>query len=1196
MRLFEDRGWSFRDQRQWVTTARWVAGGLMVCAASIAEAQFSASLSGTVTDASGGAIPHATATLLNEGTQQSITRTTSSTGVFEFPSLGGGKYDLTVTSAGFKTGTYTAVVILDGQQRTLDVSLNAGGASETVTVDASDIPTLQTADASVDTTLDAQQVEKIPSYGRDPYNLVRTAPGITGDAARQGNGTAVYLPNSVGPGGSNFGVAATENTVQISANGQRITDNNFLVDGVSVNSLGYGGATVINPNIEAIGAMQVVSTSFSAEDGRNSGAQVKITTKSGTNHIHGSAFFQYDEPGLNAYNKYGGLPSTGAPPVRVAVKSRDYAGSLGGPLFKDKLFAFGSFEGISQKIDSFPFAFVETPQFRAAIHTQHPGSVADQIANAPGGVPNIRRVLNQSCTSPVNQTGGAGSPLCRAVAGGLDIGSPVPKTAANGGYASFNATAANGMNASEIQDGSGLDGIPDIEYVQLDSSQTSTAIQVNGRVDYYLTPKDQFAASAYVTKLNRLTPSDTARPNQTLPFDPTNEAITFIYIHTFGASLLNELRANYTLFSENGVHDAENAGVNLGLPYIELQNSNYTSNNRIHFGAPASPTSPGIFAEHQYEVRDTVTKILGAHTLRMGFESRWEQNNNNLVGSTRPTYTFAGIWNFFNDAPIYEGIQANPATGGAPIVNRYLDDHYWGGFFQHDWKVTKELTLNTGLRYEYFGPLYNKGLDINYPVLGTTPGRELVDATLQPRHDLWNANYNNFSPKFGFAYAPSALHSKVVFRGGYAMAYNRLDDALFDPALEDGPGVFNYGICCGVAPNDFGPGSGPYVNGQIIYGLGSSTAYNSYPVNPALKTPIGANGLPTNGIGIEAYGALPRLVEPYSHLYSLEIQNDLGHEFVLSAGFQGSTGRHYSRLVNQVFVSPNSVTTNGVTKNNPFSNGGLYLTHNDSNQYYNALNLHATKHYKAGLSLDATYTYSKSEDQVSSGDGADGNANQTDPARNYDELGPSDFDVRHRVVALATYDLRAYHGNSALAKLALNGWQINGIFTAHTGFPYTPTTYDIQGIPTSATAQIIGPVRPTYFHGTTNFSCSNTNYRNGNTVSGQFGVQPVVGGAAPGIGRNSFRGPCYQDLDLAVAKEFRLTRISEQALFRFQAQAFNVNNKLNFSPYTFGGGGPGLLDSSLDANGNLVKGQGTFSLPQSASAGRVIEFNARVNF
>ena len=880
--------------------------------------------------------------------------------------------------------------------------------------------------------------------------------------------------------------------------------------------------------------------------------------------------------------------------MRVSTKSRDFAASLGGPILKDKLFAFGSFEETNQVLVSFPLAFVETPQFRAAIHAQRPGSIADQITNAPGGLPSIRTVLNQSCTAPVNQTGGTGSPLCQVVAGGLDIGSPVPLTAnAGSGYASFNVN-------NQIQYGNGLDGIPDIQYVQLNASQPSTARQYNGRVDWYATPRDQFAVSSYVTKLYRVTPSDSARPNAAVPFDPTNLLGTFIYIHTFSPTVLNEFRANYTRFFENGVSDATNGNVNLGIPYIELQNSNYTTNNRIHFGAVAAPTSPGIFTENQYEIRDTIIKTFGGHTLRFGFEGRAEQNNNNLFGSARPTYTFAGVWNFFNDRPIYEGIQANPETGGAPQVNRYLDDKYFAGFVQHDWRVSPSLTLNTGIRYEYFGPIYNKGQALNYPLLGTAAGREYVDATLVPRNHLWEPNNKNFAPKFGFAYTPSSLKEKAVLRGGFALAYNRLDDVLFDPALEDGPGVFSYGICCGTAPQDFGS---PFVGGQIQYSLGTSTAFNSYPINPALKTTL-VNGLPASGIQVEAYGAVPELPQPYSYLYSLELQNNLGHQLILSVGYQGSTGRHYSRLVQQGFVSNTTVGTAGTAsfKQSPFF--ALYLAHDDSNTYYNGLNVTLSKNYKSGISFQGTYTYSKAIDQVSSGDGADGNANQTNPANNASELGPSDFDVRHRLVALGTYSLNYYHGGNTLEKIALNGWELNGIFTAHTGFPFTPASYNLNGIPVSPTAQTISPVRPYSYTGNFNAGCGNDQYRNGTAYKGVFQVTVPAGAAyRPGIGRNSFRGPCYQDIDLGIAKEIPLHIIGERGLFRFQAQAFNLNNKLNFAPYTFNTA-PSQISGTPTSTGQVFVGKGgatansdtSFAVPLAASAGRVIEFNARVQF
>ena len=1157
---------------------------LLAVGALPTHAQFGASLSGTVADSSGGAIPKATAVLTNEGTQQAVTHSAAGDGVFQFTSLPAGRYDLTVTATGFKPATFTAIDIVDNTPRTLDVSLSVGGASETVTVNASDTVALQTGDGNVSTVIDSEQLEKIPTYGRDPYNLLRTAPGITGDGARGGNGNAVFLPNSVGPGGSNFGIAQAENTVQISANGQRISDNNFLLDGVSVNSLGYGGAAVVTPNIEAIGSINVTSTSFSAEDGRNSGAQIRTVTKSGTNKIHGGVNFQYDEPGLNAFNKYGG--PNGQLPVRVGTKNRDEAASIGGPLLKDKLFGFFSFEHFNLSNQTFTSQYVDTPQFRALIHSARSGSIADQIANAPGSAPRIRTVLTQSCTSPQNIGNAA---ACQVVTGGIDLGS-------------LYATKGTYVPLSLAQIGGGLDGVPDVEYVQTIAPGSASGRQFNGRADYILTPKDQFAATFYYTKLNNATQGSQTRPDQDVLFNPADTAATFIYIHTFAPSLLNEFRANFTRFFENGVSDGIAGGSNFGIPYINIQNENFNGTNDVQYGIGFGTTTPAIFAENTYEARDTVTKVFGPHTLKMGFEGRLEQDNTNQIGGSRPGYAFGGQWNFANDTPIFEEIYASPLTGGPANSARYLHDHYYALFVQHDWKATSALTLNMGLRWEYFEPIYNKGQEINYPVLGTTPGRELIDTALLPHNHLYTPKYGNFGPKFGFAYAPDRLHGKTVFRGGFALAYNRLDDVLFDPAIEDGPGIFNFGICCGTSALDF---STPFDGGQIQYGLGTSMAPNSFAPNPALKLAIGANGIPVgagNGTSpIEAYGADPNLKNSYSYLYSGEIQQDLGHQFVLGIGYQGSTGRHYTRLVNQNFISPNNVGAVNTAFN------ALYIARSDSNQYYNALNVHGSKHYKGGLSLDATYTYSKSEDQVSNGDGADASGNQTFPQDNRTELGPSDFDVKHRIVASGTYDMSYYRGSSELMRLALNGWQINGIFTAHTGFPWTPVTFQINGLKTVVNTSTTSPVRPTSYTGNYSPSCDANAFRNGTEVSGTFGLGTVANtGSTPGVGRNSFRGPCYQQFDGGIAKEIKLKWLGEGGLLRLQAQAFNVFNKLNYSPFTFSSSATQLdggttrsqacAQPTCAVTATIVPGQGAFLRPVSASAGRVVELNARLRF
>jgi hypothetical protein len=306
---------------------------LFLLAGLSARAQFNASLSGTVLDPTQAIIPGATVKITNDATQATQTVTSSDAGTFQFNELPPGTFTLTVTAKGFQQNTTSNVAVSAETPRSLNVVMQAGAESQTVTVNADLVPLLQTGDASIGSTIDNAEITRLPTFGADPYELLRTAPGITGDGARAGNGNAVFLPNAAGPGGSNSGIFQTENQVQISADGQRVADNNYMIDGVSVNSLTHGGAAVVTPNEEAVGQITIVSTSYDASLGRNTGAQIQVVTKSGTNVLHGSGLFIYDEPGLNFYNKYGG-PAPGSLPVRNNNKQRTWAASLGGPIYK----------------------------------------------------------------------------------------------------------------------------------------------------------------------------------------------------------------------------------------------------------------------------------------------------------------------------------------------------------------------------------------------------------------------------------------------------------------------------------------------------------------------------------------------------------------------------------------------------------------------------------------------------------------------------------------------------------------------------------------------------------------------------------------------------------------------------------------------------------------------------------------------
>jgi len=1136
-----------------------MAAFLMLLAAGAARAQFNASLSGTVLDSTQAAIPGASVTLTNGATQAKQTVTSGSEGTFQFSELPPGNYSLVVTAKGFSQNVISNVAVAAETPRNLNVVLQTGQETQTVNVDADTVATLQTADASIGSTITSEEINRLPIFGSDPYELLRTAPGISGDGARSGNGGAVFLPNGAGPGGSNSGIFQTENQVQISADGQRVGDNNYSIDGVSVNSLTHAGSAVVTPNQEAVGAITIVSTSYDAV-ARYTGAQIQVVSKSGTNQLHGSAFFLYDDPGLNSYNKYGGPAATNAPVIRDNNHQLNWAASLGGPIVKDKLFLFASYQEYKSQNPSYANQYTLTPQYRAALIANRPGGVSETIVSAASSNPTIVAVLTPSC-------GGLSASACQVVTAGgvtgLDLGSLTP-----GG--------ATQLGVFPSGTGAGLDGIPDVEFAQIKLPSQSRGNQYNARVDWQLTPHDLIAGSVYFTKLDNVSTTSTspAALQSSVPFKPLNSTGTLIYVHTFSPTWLNELRGNVTRFADNALSDGGNA-VNYGIPYVNVQNYPFP----IQFGVAASNSTPANFAENTYEVRDTATHTWGAHNIRFGAQFRFEQDNDNLYGFERPIYAFNGLFAFANDASVYESVYANPNTGLPANTQRYYRSNDIAAFVQHDWKISPNLTFNAGLRWEYFSPWHNKGFQVDQPVLGTGATNQLSGMTLQLRNNFWNPQYNNWGPKVGFAFTPAMFNGKIVLRGGYALAYNDLDAALINPSVEDGPGVASFGLCCGGTGNTAG----------IIYALGSSNSPASYPFNPALKTGTQANGFPVGGVG-EVYGAATNIKYPSSDLYSLEVQGDLTHSMNASIGYQGSSGRHYARLLDQNFLYQTSGAQSGQS----------YFLTTDSVANYNAVNLSLRRPMRNHIGFSVVYTYAKSLDQVSNGDSPDGAANQTNPANNASEYGPSDYDLKHRIVATGLYQTPTLHTHSAIVNTLASGFQVNGTYTWHTGFPWTPVTSSLTTTPVAG-IQAQNVVRPTQYYGGAGNSCSSSAFETGSNFPNRTqiigGVVTNVGGAnyfkqtlpqtgvySPGIGRNSFRGPCYQDFDMSLAKEFAHEFGAHNTMLRLQANLYNAFNGLQLQPIGFNSN-PG---SQINAP--------YFGEAAAADAGRVIELEARFQF
>jgi len=1122
---------------------------LLLAVALPAAAQFRAGIQGTVTDTTGAVVSNAKIVATNQSTGVAKSTVTTNSGFYRLDFLPPGIYTVTITAGSFKPATRKDVNVGGDAVSSVDMTLQLPTATQSVTVSGSENG-LQTENANIQQTITERQITSLPAFGRDPYELIRMAPGVFGDASRSANGNAVFLPNGTGPGGSNSSIFQTENQVQISGNGQRVSANNYQIDGVSVNSLQWGGAAVVTPNMESVKEMNVTTNSYSAEDGRNSGVQVKVVSQSGSNKFHGSALFKYDDPNFNAYPSYGGYNN--AKPERVQNNYRDYAGSLGGPIIKDKLFFFFSYEGQHQTNTSYTTGYYMLPQYFQALAASRANTAILQALSSKGMSPRIVNTLPATCTNFTNQ-----GRQCQVVNGGLDIGSI---TGTYGNYVSLNTPQ-----------GGGLDGIPDVGYAQFALPSRSVGNQYNGRIDYNM-GNTQFAASTYITKLDNLGADGSANgmPAADVNMKPLNMLFTVLGNTTISPTLLNEARFNFSRYAFNQV--TSNAGlVNWGIPRMQIEGM---PTGNMEFGANWSENTPGIFAQNQYEFRDIVSKIVGNQAWKFGFEIRKEQDNNNAMGGARPLYSFSGPWNLANGTPIYEQINLNPISGLGASGQEYFRTTNIAWFVQNDWQVRPNLTINLGLRWEYFSPLSSANGQMANLVVPPGPNG-LLNATMKIGGDLYHKDLNNFAPRIGFAWTPYASNNKVVVRGGFGVAYNRLPDAVYGNVHGNPPFFARYGLCCGTSSADWGT---PYANGLIQFALGSSNSPLSYPANLAVAQ--GNNpqtGFPNAG-AVEVWGASPDTATPYVYNYSLGIEQQLPYKFVLGLGYEGSSAHKLLRILPAKFVIPQTPTQ---VPNN-FS--AVYMPRTDVTSNFNALDVNLTRSSSKGLLFMVKYRWSKSLDELSN-EGPGFSTNQTYPFNQAYEYGPSDYDSPQYFMTSLVYQVPFFRGRTDLMGMVLGGWEVSGIFTFHSGFPWTPVTYaQCLNLPSS---QCFGPIRPVgYYGGAGNSSDTSTfTANNGNFPGGGLKYFDNTKPGVPGVGRNSFRGPRYGDLDMTLGKSIPLQAagLGEHALLDLRMNVFNVTNHLNLLPFGFGSAATTVENSN-------------FGMSSGAMAGRVVELQARFSF
>ncbi len=1170
-----------------VISRRWWIAALLLLAffALPVQAQYRASIQGVVTDPNGALVPGVTLTLKDMATNETAVRKSNESGIFNFNALPADHFTLIAEMAGFKKKVLTDLQLIPEQPNAVNIQLEIGVATESVSVNASLTPAMDTETADNGRTISENEIQHMPTFQRDATGLIQMAPGVIADGSQSAGGGGFASPGtqsgaSHGGGGnlgSNSSIFATENGASANTNGGQFQNNGTTVDGISTVSAVWGGSTIVTPSVDSISDIKIVTNAYDAENGRFTGAMTEITSKSGTNQIHGSLFAQIVRPGLNAYQRWS--PNSyvsGTPDQKGLLKDTDrynqFGGSVGGPIWRNKIFAFFNYEGQNLDSPSTSIGWYVTPALAALAPSN---SIAHTYLSYPGAT-----VLGTQITTATCADAGTTSTYCTAVPGGLNIGSPLTT--------GLGTQDLGYVSSSQPGVGNGLSTVADIGEYSLSQPRNSDFKSYNGRLDADATKSDHLSFSIYWV------PASTTSYNGGYAYDlfhhsQVNNATSVIWNHTFSPTFLNEARANAA-----------------GWRYNELG-----SNPQAPFGLPSdsvggvggigsfSVGAPSHLDQWTYTYKDVATKVLRSQTMKFGFDLTRLYYLNAPLGT--PSYQFFNLWDFMNDAPQGESGGFQAATG---IPGGYRNDNrenLLGIFFQDDWKVRPNLTVSAGLRYSYIGPLTDK--DNNQGVLQFGSGASyLTGITIKTGIPAWAAQKGNFGPQIGFNWAPDYFKSKMVVRGGFGLNYNQNQIANSNNMDNNPPGTNYWGI------TSLNPET---INPKVVYAVSSSpTNIFGYPSNPYAVTGFNTAGLPTaGGAGLGALGPYNQPTQYFEH-YSLDVEYSLPYSLVANLGYTGSVGRH--------LVGVDDANADGVLQGaalNPLVSDITNFT--TGGRSHNNMLLAGIKHqFSHTFTAEGQYTWAKSMDT--------GSGPYMRDFYIYDVKlgeGRSDFDITHSFKLFGTWQPVIFHGSNNWAEKLVGGWSLSGIMTFHTGFGWTPVfnqphafycnecdqwgTYalnpkdlGVAGKSTSNKAFETGSNFPDY-QGTTPpiFVGTNTSTgTNDNLFSNKYfnipdftsfitdnNGQTYLTMPAPGAERNQMPGPGYRDVDLNIAKSFGLPKLpilGDNAKFEIKADMLNVFNITN------------LNGSSMRTDINSA-GLGTVT---GALGSRYIDFQARFSF
>jgi hypothetical protein len=1148
----------------------------IVASAVLVQAQYRTSIQGVVTDPTGAVVSGATLTLINPATGEKQVRTSDASGVFNFNALAaaGASFQLVAEKTGFEKKVLDHIVLNPDQANALNVELIIGAQATVVNVDASSAPALETETASLNGVVTDNQIQHMPTFGRDVTKLTQLAPGMFADGSQNGGGQEGNLPGTQSaptPSGGSTGIFRTENLIQGYSNGNQAQNNGVSIDGISTTSAVWGGATVITPSEDSVSDVKIVTNDYDAEDSRFAGAQVQITSKTGSNNFHGSLFFTAHQPGLNAYQPFFGDAQT---PQRDNSKFNQFGGSVGGPIWKNKVFFFFNFETVREPNASLTgTGWYDTPALDALAPV---GSIAAQYLSFPGNA--VVGTIN-----PNANCGTAGlieGVNCATIAGqGINVGTPL---IGNLGTQDFGWTSESNPGCGGLGTGCGTTGSPlgtvaDLAQYNTVNPTTHNAEQYNGRLDADVTSKDRIGFAIYWV------PQSTNDYNGSRQYDifhhsQVNDAFSLIWNHTFSPSLLNELRANAAGWRFNEINDNPQTPVGLPLDSIGGLGSATVGD----FGGNVG----NVYNQWTYSYKDVATKIWGRHTFKFGGDATRLFYQDSCYPCGVPSYGFFNLWDFLNDAPNREGyLTADPATGLPTTLRQDDRENILGFFAQDDWKVRPNLTVNLGLRWSYFGPLYSKQNNMYAAHPGA--GADYLTGLTVSKGNSWNPQKNNFGPEIGFAWSPTRFNNRLVFRGGFGLNYNESEIAI-SSNISGNPGLSIGEYISMASPSAPNPG--------IVYATSTNPhSVFGYPPNPNFTLTIGPNGLPTgtNAAGVDIFPN--NFPTSRTYHYSFDTQYDIGHQYIMTVGYQGSLSR-------DVYFNENALAapiSAGAVLNLNINGGDTYNQNGRGN--YNAMLAEFKHQFSHQFMADAQYTWARSMDTSSAP-----YSQQPYPfALNYN-YGRSDYNVTNAFKLFGLYQPIFFRGNSLLEKI-VGGWSISGIWNWHSGFPWTVFTSTQGGSLYCGNCGAYNLFPAAYLGGagtsTSNKKfevapnpapSSNSNFPNGGAA--YFAALPtsaytVYNGngygtsvpPAPGVGRNSLNLPGYKDVDLTLVKGFGLPKapvLGENARIELRIDAFNIFNNLN------------LNDNQISNN----IGNSNFGTISGALSARVLSIGARFSF